>query len=519
MLPARPALILVALIATQAMAASPAQTPAPVPVERKPYAIRAFVDFEPAARVDSARRAAILDEWRALARRFVGPPWSIEVGEGSGPNAIAASAIDSGDSEALAPLADAADKVWAIRARPRGAGLVLEGRELDTATGMIGQVHRREVAHPSDAPRELLRLALAMFAPSADVGESKGGGVSFLVHGAALPAGPLGAVAPAGTVFRAMRIFAKPDGSDGEIRPVPYSYFRVERLDGATARCEIIKGVGDPLTGRYARKNRLVALGIKPADAPTRLRFLLKGDRQPAAGYRLTARSVGSGTKASDVGTTDREGRVALPAGFADQLVLLRLLAGNDEPMADIPIMPGEVDEERSIVFEPRPLTLTLEARLDALRDAIVDAVAVRSRLENRMKARLDGEDWPGLDATIREFRALPPRDGFVTRLAALKEAATRQEAELKTLILTKNARAELDDTQALIDRYLDDDLIRSYEDAAQRAKVELARVKTESTKGKKAAPRIEAPIAEPTAPDPPPAAPAKPAAAPSIPF
>ena len=85
-------------------------------------------------------------------------------------------------------------------------------------------------------------------------------------------------------------------------------------------------------------------------------------------------------------------------------------MAGNDEPMLDIPLMPGETSDERTIVFEPRPLTLALEAKLDALRDAIVDLVVVRGRLERRMKASLDGENWAELETSIQEFRKLTPR-------------------------------------------------------------------------------------------------------------
>ena len=239
------------------------------------------------------------------------------------------------------------------------------------------------------------------------------------------------------------------------------------------------------MTNRFARKNKLVALGIKPSSAPTRLRFLIKEGRRPAAGYRLVARSMLPGSKPTELGMTDREGRITLKPGTAETLVSLRLMAGNEEPMLDIPVMPGESSEERTIIFEPKPLTLALEARLDALRDDIVDIVNVRARLEGRMKARLDGEDWGGLDQTIREFRKLTPRTDFANRLTKIREDGERQEAEVKTAVLTRNARAQLDETQGLIDRYLDDDAIRSYEDAATRAKEALAAPKTTKKKGK----------------------------------
>ena len=459
--------------------------PTPVSIDRKPYAIRILIDFDPSTRVDRARRASILEEWSRLARRFVGEPWVPEFVEDLG--TLPAIPIEHIEADDLKSRAEKADKVWAIRVRSDGPGLMIEGRELDAETGSLGEVHRRSVGHPTDLAREWLRLTLAMFTPSAEVGESKGGGVSFLVQGASLPAAsPLGEVAPVGTIFRALRIFPKPDGSAPQVIDVRYSYFRVDRLDGPVAHCEIIRGIGDPLTNRYARKNKLVALGIKPSSAPTRLRFLLKGDRQPAVGYRLIARTFPVGTGSNEVGTTDREGRIVLPPGVSDGLLSLRLLAGNDEPMLDIPVMPGETSEERTIVFEPRPLTLALEARLEALRDAIIDVVAVRSRLEARMKARLDGEEWAGLEETIKEFRKLPPRGHFEARLDKIRGDGEHQQAETKSPVLTRNALAQIDETKGLIDRYLDDELIRSYEDALERGKAERAKAKAPAKNPKK---------------------------------
>ena len=91
------------------------------------------------------------------------------------------------------------------------------------------------------------------------------------------------------------------------------------------------------------------------------------------------------------------------------------------------------------------------------------------------MKARADGEDWRGLEETAKEFRKLTPRDTLEGRLNRLVEEAERQETERKVLIITKHARNQVDDTKALIGRYLDDEQVRSYEDAVQRAKAEAA--------------------------------------------
>ena len=170
---------------------------------------------------------------------------------------------------------------------------------------------------------------------------------------------------------------------------------------------------------------------------------------------------------------TDRSGRIVLKPGFADGLVILRLLAANVEPVAEFPVMPGESSEERQIPFDPRYQSVALAAQVDSLRDQVVDLVALRARLEARMKARLEGEDWAGLEDAIKEFSHLTPRDEYAKKLAELKEHATQEQAETKKAILTKNAQAQINDVQAMIDRYLDDETFKAYQDALARGKLE----------------------------------------------
>ena len=134
---------------------------------------------------------------------------------------------------------------------------------------------------------------------------------------------------------------------------------------------------------------------------------------------------------------TDRAGRITLKPGFAKGLVVLRLLAGNTEPMVEFPLMPGETSDERDIAVDPRPLTVAFQVQLDALRDEVVDLVALRARLEKRMEARLQGEDLAGVEEGIKEYALLPPRELFAEQVQKLKEQATSQEAE------TKDCRAD----------------------------------------------------------------------------
>ena len=239
------------------------------------------------------------------------------------------------------------------------------------------------------------------------------------------PASPIGQVVAKGTVFQPLRLVSANKGQV-VVRTIVLTYLMVESVEGPIARCRITSAFRDPLTQRVAQANTLAAVGIKPGKSPLRLRFVTSPDKEPAAGYTLTARSVPDG-QPRELGMTDRGGRIVLPPGFADGLVILRLLAGNVEPVCELPIMPGESSEERVIPFKPLPLTVALEAQVESLRDDVVDLVALRARLEARMEARLKGEDWTGLEEALKEFGRLTPREEYSKRLTAAQRGSRPQ--------------------------------------------------------------------------------------------
>ncbi len=442
------------------------------PMERQPYRIVLHLGCHPSSRIDDARRADWLRDWQVLVRRFVGAPWSIAIAPSSSP--LLDLDLEDPDPSAFASVG-AFDKVWIVHAdrTEPGTGLVLTGREYDVATRRLGPLQRRKVQTPGDAPRALLEFALDLFSPTAVITGQSGGDALLNVRGAMIePSSPIGRVVSKGTVFQPLRLIStKKDGVI--VRTIVLTYLMVESVDGPTARCSITSAWRDPLTQRVAQANTLAAVGIKPGKSPLRLRFVTLPDKLPAAGYKLTSRTVPDG-QPRELGMTDRSGRIVLQPGFADGLVILRLLAGNIEPVRELPIMPGESSEERVIPFTPLPLTVKLEAQIDSLRDEVVDLVALRARLEARMEARLKGEDWTGLEEAIKEFGRLAPREEFSKKLAQLKDDAVREQVEGKKAILTKTAQAQITDLQAMIDRYMDDEPIKAYIEAVSEKRGQL---------------------------------------------
>ncbi|HEU5115131.1 MAG TPA: hypothetical protein VFT74_00495, partial [Isosphaeraceae bacterium] len=390
--------------ASSLLASLRAEKPREIPYELRPYKIRAWVAVDPSTRLDQRGRENLIRLWITLTERFIGQPWDVEVAEGEGP--LLAAHLDNLQPDEVAPLAQGFDKAWVIQVRPiqEGYGLELSGREYDSATAQVGLICTRRSKTVEDAARAMLMLSLDMFAPTAQIGKKSGGGVTIKVQGAMLPSSsPVGQVVKEGYVFRASRVIYNPDGSVRKIFPIARTYLRVQALEGPVAYCGIISKLRDPLTSMIVGRYKVVAVGIRPTAMPTKLRFLSRVAygppeekrfvERPAAGYTLTVRPAPDGPQRV-VGITDRDGRIELPPYFDDGLVILRLLAANIEPLDEIPLMPGELDEERTYVIDPKTEAVTLEAELNSLRDQIVDQVAVRARLDALIRPRVEAENW-----------------------------------------------------------------------------------------------------------------------------
>ncbi|MDE2507039.1 MAG: hypothetical protein KGM43_07500, partial [Planctomycetota bacterium] len=455
--------------------AAPAAPTAPaaplIPIERRPYKIHAIITVAPDSRLDSSARDALVDDLKLLVRRFIGAPWDLDV-DAKGEDPLAHAFLDDLQPADFEALRTKYDKVWVIRVGREGARPMIRGREFDSETRRVGTVHKRNAPVDADSPRALFQLCLDVFAPLAEIGKQDGKYYALTVRGGLLePASEVGRVVRPGTFFEPLRIVT-PRNKPPIILSIPLTYLQTEGVEGATARALIASIWSDPLSKRMSQPFRFVAIGTKPGDAPTRLQFKSKTDKTPGAGYMLTARRWPDGP-VREIGTTDRDGRIALPAGFSDGLVIVRLIAGNVEPLVEFPLMPGETEATRSIEFAPLPETVALETQLDALRDSVLDLIALRARLESRLKARYDGEDWSGIEETLKEFHTLPVRELFAKRLEAIKEAALRQQVALKRAILTRTAQAQITDVDSLIGRYLDDESFAMYADALERYKNE----------------------------------------------
>ncbi len=490
--------------------------PAPqLPYSIRPYRIRVWFDFAPDTRLDSLARSRLIEHWLALVSRFIGPPWELDVAADSGP--LAERTFDAITPKMIADMAPGYDKAFIIVVARRGSGLGFRGREYDATTFRLSTPKDKNAPFIADAPRALFDLSLAVFEPSAEIGESSQGGVMITVQGGELPvASPIGDFVQTGAVFRPIRIYLKPDKSVLQVLDIPYSYLMVESIDKAKARCMIVSSQSDPLTKRSAKKTKLVALGVKPTSNPVKLRFLTRPDRKPAAGYVLTATPVPKG-KTRPVGLTDRQGRVEFNPIPGQGLIKIDLMAGDSEPLIEFPVMPGETHDGRPILVDPKSLTVALETEINALRDDIIDQIIVRRRIEKFLKAREAGNQWDEIERLLEEFKRLPPKTSFAERVSKMKDDAKKRQAESKKpiAILTKNAQSLFADTEAMIEGYLIDDTFAAYTEALEQRKAPANPPGGATGATPAAKPRVAAPAAKPqqakTAPAQPQTKPAQP--------
>ncbi|MDR3620842.1 MAG: hypothetical protein P4L85_15935, partial [Paludisphaera borealis] len=473
--------------------AKPATTPADKvnaePIDRQPYRIELHLVADPSARIDESSRENLVNRWRDLVHRFIGASWSISVA--ARPSPLVGDGLARLKADAITGFDPALDKIWLVwvDSAPEDGGLVFSGREYDVATRWLGPLQQQKAPSRRDLPRSLFAISRNLFSPSALITGQEGGRALLKVRGSALaPASDLGAVVAKGTTFIPLRLVSMKDDSV-RISRIAYTYLVAESIEGSSARCAIVSAFRDPLTQRISRPNTLAALGVKAGDSPLRLRFVTKTDKTPAAGYTLTERAVPDGV-AREVGMTDRSGRILVEPGTTRALVKLRLLAGGSEPLAEFPIMPGESSEEREVAVDPLPLAAKYQVRLDALRDEVVDQVALRGRLERMMQSRVDGDEWDGLDALLKEYAALPAPATFTENLTKMKDEATKQAYETsKSTVLTKNLQAQFSDLQALVDGYLSNEAYGAYSEVLQKKKKDVADAAKLTAKKKAARP------------------------------
>ena len=320
--------------APPAPAATPgtAKTPAaavPEAIDRQPYRIALHLALDPSARIDEARRPALLKQWLALVHRFVGPPWIVTIA--SPPSPLASGNLEALEASSFATFDPSFDKIWLVRISDGGSsgGLVFTGREYDTATRWLGPLQEHKAVRAGRcAPGPAPVRPGALQSHRAD---HRPGGreepCSWSVARRSLRPARWATWSPKDrSSFRSASFPRSTTRSSSGGSSTPTFRWRRCRARWPAAGSSPPSRSAHPArpSTEHAGGDRDQA-GHEPDPVPVPH---VRPDKSPAAGYTLIARSVPDGVP-HELGMTDRAGRIVLKPGFARSLVILRLVAAN----------------------------------------------------------------------------------------------------------------------------------------------------------------------------------------------
>jgi hypothetical protein len=434
------------------------------PTALQPYRVRVWLEFEPHPRLPESFREFVRNGFVNYCERFLGRLWQVSLTapppEAEGrqlPPPVVLQKLGEADKILWVRIRGTAD------GRPAGAPQVaVSVREYDAAFAQWGPLASRSLIPSERFPRDVFDLAYSQFRPTAVLlGSSKSDRVTANLRGSGLAGGESALpVAPPGTPFRVYRQYTTPQGavSHDEI-PWTYLVYRSRLARQHADELEIVSALRNPLSGRTRRRSRLVAIASGAAEgSETIVQYVTGAENRPLVGAQIGIRPHDKAAVVP-IGATDRDGKVAVPAGSeptaAPKGRLVHVVLRNGKAIQwSFPLAPG--DREQLLVrVRIEPFLAEMDYRTAALQDEIVDVVARRNILDRRLRAYAKDENLRMARKIAAEINALPGKDGFVSRLQELKGYAEQTRQEKKQPILPASVNRLLMQTETLINEYL----------------------------------------------------------------
>ncbi len=314
---------------------------------------------------------------------------------------------------------EAPDKVILLgicSSRPRG--VLARAIELDVRSQSWGSIAERWAESPRFLAQAVFEAIWAAFSPSAQIEsldlETKEAILRFRA-GALVPRDPSCRWASPESIFRIFLRYNDRSGKPRRIQSIPFTYFAISELRGATVAAKLHTGLRTPLSARRRGRIEQLVIAVKPTEKPTRL--LLRDQRQPdrrLAGYSIYAQ--GPGNKATEfLGNTDAEGSLEIRT-LHNSLAILWVKHGQ-VPLARLPIVAGLEPEVTALIAGDEE-RLEAEAMILGLQDELVDLVTRRQILTARIRRHLDNREYDRARSLLEELRRLQTPDDFRRYLA-----------------------------------------------------------------------------------------------------
>jgi hypothetical protein len=464
------AVVLWLVLAWPAVAQEPAEPPSaksladlPIPLELQPYRVGLAI----AAPEDIRHQTA-----DALVRS-VGPLWQTRIDELTGlariePDVLRRWTVD----EFRHRSANDVDFWFAVVFDRRGSQYRLAVRAWQPRFEWLSPVHEASFYEPRETPARIVQLCWGLFRPQVLIEHVDNKNVRVRI-----PGGDLRAADPA---FRLLQpgdclvpwlLYYDRDKKLKRRQELPWTYIRLDAVDGPLAAGTVLSGLRTPLAGRTRGRIDKVAVAARPVYHETTLQVGVQN--QPArllAGYLLELRpklperpAEGDKTPPSDADVvkllTDRLGRVRLSPDRDRTMTWIFVYSG-ELLLARVPFVPGSVDSLRLDVPDDS-VRLQVAGELQVLEGELINLVAERNTLIAAARAAAKKNDWNRVDQLRTELNRLPGKQKFIERLSAIRVPAVNAAKAQKDRAAQVRIERMCNDAAELIDRYLDADRIR----------------------------------------------------------
>ena len=445
-----------------------AENPPPVPFELQPYRIRVSVAFVDSPTLDAEFRQTILNTVPVSADRLLGEMWAVTAEENRWlmPSTSEQLALMTTERLPTDWLAEAYDKAFLLTIEEVGGEYLLSGREWDQVGRVLGSMRSREVVQRSELPQAVFQLAHQLFRPLLTVEQVVSGVASVTVKAGALtPADPSCVQMKSKQYWQPFMRFRTSQGAIEKCVAVPWTMLQIQEISprsAALGEARVISGLRSAMPTRRRSRMEIFARALEPTGNETVLRLVSrKNTSHPLVGVVVEA-SIKPDTPTIRF-LTDRDGSVRIPIQKEEPLLWLYIRSG-EKTLARLPLVPG-LERQVQAELPDDSIRLRVEGELDILESTLTDTVAQRAVLIARIRKLVQFNDWKGVPDLKRDLRLLPGTDYYLKELNAIRIPSLKAAQAAKDKSTAAYIERVCGETSIVIQKYLDDDKLRAFED------------------------------------------------------
>ena len=299
------------------------------------------------------------------------------------------------------------DKLLWLGVRTTPAGYELSSREFDVYLRRWSPLQTRFVQQESYLAEACFALLRDTFSPLAKIEVIEGNDeqVNLRFKGSELPR-PSGEKAFVTLGDAYLPLMRRTDRAgklmEGGIIPVAWTYLTLDELS-ETPLARVHSGNRQPFGAAKRGTVEQVAIGLRNAPGPTKVRFHARSDKtQGLGGYEVFR--AGPNNENTKIGVTDRDGVVVIPP--EEGRVSMVLLRSDGQVLAKLPVLSGAGLQETPIADNVTRLQAQAESQV--VREELIDLVARRAIMMSRVKSMLKNGRAADAKELMSQLDSLP---------------------------------------------------------------------------------------------------------------